>query len=198
MLRTPAIALLLAVGATAQIVPDGFTVDTLLSDSLIRPTDLCFLPDGRCLIATNSGTIVVYAGGAYGAFGAVPSVSQGGESGLLSIVADPQFTTNGQDREKPKFLQSSRNLAYTWNPAGPPGNKVDFKSIRVDGKALKPRTTIRVVCNAYLAAGGDDYPVLARGTDRRIGIYDIDAFVHYLAKHAPVGPPPAHAIRSKR
>jgi hypothetical protein len=29
MLRTPAIALLLAVGAAAQIVPDGFTVDTL-------------------------------------------------------------------------------------------------------------------------------------------------------------------------
>ncbi len=113
-------------------------------------------------------------------------------------LLESQFTTNGQDREKPKFLQSSRNLAYTWNPAGPPGNKVDFKSIRVDGKALKPRTTIRVVCNAYLAAGGDDYPVLARGTDRRIGIYDIDAFVHYLAKHAPVGPPPAHAIRSKR
>jgi hypothetical protein len=95
MLRTPAIALLLAVGAAAQIVPDGFTVDTLLSDSLIRPTDLCFLPDGRCLIATMPGTIVVYASGAYGAIGAVPSVSQGGESGLLSIVADPQFATNG-------------------------------------------------------------------------------------------------------
>lgn len=95
MFRTSALALLAATTALAQNVPDGFVVDTLLSDSLTRPTDLCFLPDGRCLIATQPGDIVVYASGGYGVIGAVPSVSSGGESGLLSVVADPQFAANG-------------------------------------------------------------------------------------------------------
>jgi hypothetical protein len=95
MRRLHATALLLVSGLAAQNVPDGFTVDTLLSAGLTRPTDLCFLPDGRCLIATMPGEIVVYAAGAYASVGTVPSVSVGGESGLLSIVADPQFATNG-------------------------------------------------------------------------------------------------------
>lgn len=88
-------ALALATGSIAQMVPTGFQVDTLLSTPMIRPTDFCFLPDGRCLISDMDGTLTVYANGAYATIGVVPSVEYGGERGLLSVAADPQFATNG-------------------------------------------------------------------------------------------------------
>ena len=77
------------------MVPTGFQVDTLLSTPMIRPTDFCFLPDGRCLICDSDGTLTIYASGAYATIGQVPSVQQGGERGMLSLAADPQFATNG-------------------------------------------------------------------------------------------------------
>jgi len=95
MSRSLLAALALAAGAAAQTVPIGFVVDSLLSSSLNRPTDFCFLPDGRCLIAADDGTLTVYANGAYAVVGIVPAVEFGGERGLLSLAADPQFATNG-------------------------------------------------------------------------------------------------------
>jgi glucose/arabinose dehydrogenase len=83
--------------AVAQTVPTGFTIDTLATGGLATPNDCCFLPDGRCLIANSAGGVLVYAGTSTTAVvvGTVPSVSSGGEQGLLSVVADPAFATNG-------------------------------------------------------------------------------------------------------
>lgn len=95
MSRSLLAALALAAGAAAQTVPAGFVVDTLLSSSILRPTDFCFLPDGRCVVAEIDGTLTVYANGAYATVGVVPSIEFGGERGLLSLAADPQFAANG-------------------------------------------------------------------------------------------------------
>ncbi len=90
------IALVQAVDATAQTVPTGFVVDTLVSVGLSTPNDCCFLPDGRCLIANSAGTVSVYAGSNAVTIGTVANVESGGERGLLSIAADPGFAGNGQ------------------------------------------------------------------------------------------------------
>jgi glucose/arabinose dehydrogenase len=84
--------------ALAQSVPSAFTIDTLVSGGLSTPNDCCFLPDGRCLIANSAGGVAVYAGTSTTAvsIGTVPNVESGGERGLLSIAADPNFATNGQ------------------------------------------------------------------------------------------------------
>lgn len=100
MLRTCSLvasAFSFAVVLPAQIVPTGFQVDTLLSTGLGDSNDLCFLPDGRVLIADSNGLVTVYAEitGSSAAIGTVPSVESGGERGLLSIAADPAFATNG-------------------------------------------------------------------------------------------------------
>ncbi len=88
-------ACLVTLPALAQTVPTGFVVDTLLTN-LSTPNDCCFLPDGRCLIANSAGSVVVYVdGGPSGAVGTVPNVESGGERGLLSIAADPNFATTG-------------------------------------------------------------------------------------------------------
>jgi len=81
--------------ALAQNVPSGFLVDTLVSTGLSGPTDCCFLPDGRALIANRGGLVHVYAGGPVVSVGTVPSVETGSERGLLSIEADPNFPSNG-------------------------------------------------------------------------------------------------------
>ncbi|MFO1029519.1 MAG: PQQ-dependent sugar dehydrogenase [Planctomycetota bacterium] len=85
----------LAAAATAQNVPTGFTVDTLLTSGLTTPNDCCFLPDGRCLIANSGGSVVLYTSSGSATIGTVPNVNSGGEQGMLSIAADPGFATNG-------------------------------------------------------------------------------------------------------
>jgi glucose/arabinose dehydrogenase len=79
----------------AQSVPAGFQVDTLVNTGLPQPLDFLFLADGRVLIANRAGELEVYAGGSIALVGTVPSVQIGGESGLLSIEADPNFAQTG-------------------------------------------------------------------------------------------------------
>jgi glucose/arabinose dehydrogenase len=99
MIRSPLLVSLLlaaaAASATAQTVPTGFVVDTLVSTGLATPNDCCFLPDGRCLVANSAGGVTLYAAGTAMSIGTVPAVESGGERGLLSIAADPGFAGNG-------------------------------------------------------------------------------------------------------
>ena len=98
VLFSAAAAVLLANTILAQTVPTGFVVDTLVSTGLQAAHDLAFLPDGRVLMANKAGAVQVYAGGAPVLVGTVPSVegsSSDSERGLLSVVADPSFPTNG-------------------------------------------------------------------------------------------------------
>ena len=99
-MRRPRLALPLAVCLTAlaavsQNLPAGFVEDTLVSTGLAKPNDFCFLPDGRCLIASANGAVAVYAATQLGQVGTVPAVVFGGEQGLLSVAADPNFPANG-------------------------------------------------------------------------------------------------------
>ena len=96
VLLSTIVALLLSHTVSAQTVPTGFVVDTVIPSGLTAPLDFCFLPDGRCLIANRAGVVSVYAGGSAVTVGTVPSVETGGERGLLGIAADPLFPTNGQ------------------------------------------------------------------------------------------------------
>lgn len=95
-MATPALALLLSVGTSAQSLPNGFLNETMVSSGLAAPHDFCFLPDGRALIANRSGGVVLYTGTTtVTSVGTVPSIQTGSERGLLSIEPDPNFPTNG-------------------------------------------------------------------------------------------------------
>src|SRR5712671_2335373 len=80
---------------TAQAVPTGFVVDTLVSTGLTAPNDFCFLPDGRILIANRTGPVMIYAAGSTAVVGTVANVELSSEQALLSVCADPAFATNG-------------------------------------------------------------------------------------------------------
>ena len=96
VLLPAAAALVAAAGALAQSVPTGFVVDTLVGAGLQAPHDFCWLPDGRVLFGNRAGLIQIWAGGSLVTVGTVPNVETGSERALLSIIADPNFATNGQ------------------------------------------------------------------------------------------------------
>jgi glucose/arabinose dehydrogenase len=90
-------AALVAGPAHGLTLPSGFS-DTLVA-TVSNPTALAFTPDGRLLITTQAGTIRVVSGGALLPTPALTipggSICSGFERGLLGIVPDPAFASNG-------------------------------------------------------------------------------------------------------
>jgi len=73
--------------------------DQVVQANLVIPWDIAFAPDGQMLVTERGGTLQVFESGASGARKlatlAVANVVQNGESGLMGIAVDPEFTTNG-------------------------------------------------------------------------------------------------------
>ncbi|MGZ6130776.1 MAG: bifunctional metallophosphatase/5'-nucleotidase [Myxococcaceae bacterium] len=81
---------------------------------------------------------------------------------------------------RPKILQPSANVAYTWSAAAAPGAKIVPGSLKVDGHPLAADARLRVTVNSFLASGGDGFSVFADGADRVGGPPDLEALVEYL------------------
>ena len=89
--------LLLAAPAALATVPAGFS-DVLVTN-VGGPTALAFTPDGRLLIAQQSGSLRVFENGSLLATPAItfPStaICTNSERGLLGVAVDPAFAANG-------------------------------------------------------------------------------------------------------
>jgi 5'-nucleotidase len=100
----------------------------------------------------------------------------------------------------PAILAVSSSLTYDWDGTQPVGRRT--ANVKVDGKALDDDKTYRVVANNFLAEGGDNIPMFARGTRRvETGLRDLDALIAYLQKHPEAGGAslaPAQRIRKVR
>jgi 5'-nucleotidase len=58
----------------------------------------------------------------------------------------------------------------------------------LDGKAGALDGKYRVTVNGFLASGGDRFTVFREGTERRIGMLDVDALDLYFGAHSPISP----------
>jgi 5'-nucleotidase len=67
-------------------------------------------------------------------------------------------------------------------------------NIQINGTPVTDTGTYRVTVNSFLADGGDNYPVLAQGTDRLGGEVDLDALVAYFEDNSPVAPGPQNRV----
>ena len=92
-------------------------------------------------------------------------------------------------------LEVSAGFHYTWHRDAAPCHKVDAASVRINGAAVSPGARYRVTVNSLMAEGGSQYYVLKRGTNRVVGMQDVEAMTAYFAKHAAVAPPPMGRIR---
>ena len=86
------------------------------------------------------------------------------------------------------MLQVSRGLSYAWDSTRPVGQRLVPGSLKVDGKPVEENKTYRIVANNFLAEGGDNFPALAQGVNRRdLGMRDLDALIAYLKQNPDIG-----------
>jgi 5'-nucleotidase len=86
------------------------------------------------------------------------------------------------------ILQVSSSLSYAWDSTRPVGQRLVPGSLKVDGKPVEEGKTYRIVANNFLADGGDNFPALAKGVNRKdTGMRDLDALIAYLKQHPEIG-----------
>ena len=95
----------------------------------------------------------------------------------------PAGRPNGQSTTR--LLQVSAGFAYAWSPSRANCAHVEFASLRLHGRPIKPDGAYRVTVNSFLASGGDDFVVLQSGTERVTGVLDLAALEMWLsAQHS--------------
>ncbi|SDS05960.1 ExeM/NucH family extracellular endonuclease [Microterricola viridarii] len=104
----------------------------------------------------------------------------------LRAVLEQQWQPAGASRPFLK-LGVSEGLVYDYNPAGASGARIG--TITLNGAVIDPAASYRVTVNSFLASGGDNFTILASGTNRAdTGKVDLAAMVDYLAANSPAAP----------
>ncbi|PPK65921.1 bifunctional metallophosphatase/5'-nucleotidase [Actinokineospora auranticolor] len=110
----------------------------------------------------------------------------------LKTVLEQQWQPQPNGTTLIRFLQVSSTLHYSWSQSAPQGNRV--RDITVAGVPVDPNGKYRVSVNNFLAAGGDGFAELAKGSDLAGGPVDLDALTAYLATKPDLAPPPADRV----
>jgi 2',3'-cyclic-nucleotide 2'-phosphodiesterase/3'-nucleotidase len=88
-----------------------------------------------------------------------------------------------------RTLQIS-GIKYSYKPTNPPGSRIVSLTLE-DGTPIDPATKYTVVCNEFIATGGDKFTVFLQGTNvQRTAIRDLTAFIDYILWK--FGTPPAN------
>ncbi|WP_231934881.1 ExeM/NucH family extracellular endonuclease [Micromonospora viridifaciens] len=102
----------------------------------------------------------------------------------IKQVLEEQWQPDGASRPV-LWLGVSKGFSYTYNPEAPKGSRIT--SVKLNGTPLDPSGTYRVTVNSFLAAGGDNFTTLGKGTNpATTGDNDLTMLVSYLAANSPV------------
>jgi 5'-nucleotidase len=102
------------------------------------------------------------------------------------------------DPARPRILQVSHGFGFAYDDTAAAGARVAAEHITLSGETIAPDTFYRVTVNQYLADGGDGFAAFSGGTERRTGVYDVDALVSYLKSNSPVRPAAGNRILRMR
>ena len=80
----------------AFVPTTGTVAVTEVATGLPNPWSLAFLPDGRMLITSRTGSLRLYTanGQSFGNIAGLPPLDTAGQGGLLDVVIDPDFANN--------------------------------------------------------------------------------------------------------
>ncbi|MCF3182712.1 bifunctional metallophosphatase/5'-nucleotidase [Streptomyces polychromogenes] len=118
-------------------------------------------------------------------------------TGAQLITALQQQVTGPVNGANPKILQVSKGFTYTLDMTKTGADRIVVDSVKLNGAAIDPAKTYRVVMNEFLAGGGDGFTVLKEHKNKLVGVPDLEAFNALLAKSsaaAPIAPPKADRI----
>ncbi|MDQ3406401.1 MAG: bifunctional metallophosphatase/5'-nucleotidase [Actinomycetota bacterium] len=110
----------------------------------------------------------------------------------LKTVLEQQWQPKADGSVQVRFLQVSSTLHYSWSLSGSQGNRVS--NVTVAGQPLDATASYRVSVNNFLAAGGDGFTELAKGTNLTGGPVDLDALADYLTANPNVAPPALNRV----
>ncbi len=103
----------------------------------------------------------------------------------LKDLLEQQFS--GGDRVR--LLGVSKGFSYTWDNAKPRGEKIIAGSMKLNGVAVDPALQYRVTANSFLAGGSEGMGMFREGTDRQVGMLDLEALVALISAGSPYTPP---------
>jgi 5'-nucleotidase len=86
----------------------------------------------------------------------------------------------------PKILHISKELAYVWDNAKPPGERIVAGSLTLNGAPIDPAATYRVAMNNFIAEGGDGFVALKSARNKLTGVSDVEALEAFVADHSPL------------
>jgi 5'-nucleotidase len=90
------------------------------------------------------------------------------------------------DPKLPRILQVSNGFSYSWDNAGPYGERIIANSMSLNGTKIDPAASYRVTVNNYLSVGGDSFATFKDGTAQQVGGYDVDALYDYFKANSPI------------
>ena len=103
----------------------------------------------------------------------------------IKEALEQQFTG-----DRVRIMGVSRGFAYSWDNSRQKGDKIIADSITLNGIVIKPDERYRIIAISFLAAGSEGFRVFPKGTDRVVGLLDVDALDNYLSAASPYTPPP--------
>jgi 5'-nucleotidase len=97
----------------------------------------------------------------------------------LKALLEQQFDSGTNTAADPNMLLPSNGFFFAYDLSRPAGQRI--VSMTLDGKAIDPGADYRVTVVNFLSTGGDNFTVLAQGTDLTDpNIVDVDASESYL------------------
>jgi 5'-nucleotidase len=82
------------------------------------------------------------------------------------------------EQSQPTLLIPSASLRYSWLSQAPFGQRV--RDLRLNGRPVQPRQSVRLVVNTFLAQGGDGFTLFRQGRDPVGGPLDVKALEEFL------------------
>ena len=102
----------------------------------------------------------------------------------VKALLEQQFDSGTNTVARPNLIMPSAGFAFRFDRSRPAGQRI--VEMRLGGKPIDPARMYRVTVNNFLAAGGDNFTVLAKGRDATDGGLDLDATEAYLKTNPPV------------
>ena len=97
----------------------------------------------------------------------------------IKAILEQQFSSGTNSIASPNMLTPSSNFHFSHDRSRPAGQRI--VAMTLDGKPVDPAKSYRVTINNFLASGGDNFTLLAGGSEPVDAGLDLDATETYLA-----------------
>jgi 5'-nucleotidase len=104
--------------------------------------------------------------------------------GQLKSLLEQQFDSGTNTAQRPNMLLPSKGFAFAYDLSKPAGQRI--VEMTLDGRPIDPASRYRVTVVNFLSSGGDNFTVLAEGTDAVDAGLDVDATEAYLKAGAEI------------